>query len=103
MAVLNGKISGFSEGIYIGRRRIGIPGSVLGNPFKVGRDGTRAEVVEKYRYWLWEQIQGQNQAVISELLRIHETGSHVICWCSPLPCHGDVVLRAAAWLAGQKK
>jgi hypothetical protein len=44
------------EGIYVGRETPGAPGNVLGNPFRIGRDGTREEVVEKYRRWLWEQI-----------------------------------------------
>jgi hypothetical protein len=33
-------------GVYVGRP------SALGNPFLVGRDGTRAEVVATYRAWL---------------------------------------------------
>jgi len=41
------------EGVYIGRP------SPLGNPFKIGRDGTRDEVVARYREWLWRQIQRQ--------------------------------------------
>jgi len=35
--------------IFIGR------GSPWGNPFHIGRDGTRAEVIEKYRQWLLGQ------------------------------------------------
>jgi hypothetical protein len=27
------------EGIYVGRKMPGIPGSLLGNPFRIGRDG----------------------------------------------------------------
>ena len=37
------------NGIYIGRP------SVLGNPFKIGADGNRHEVIEKYRKYLNEQ------------------------------------------------
>jgi len=37
-------------GVYIGRP------SLLGNPFKIGKDGTRQEVIQKYGIWLWEQI-----------------------------------------------
>ncbi len=35
--------------IYIGR------GSKWGNPFVIGKDGTRAEVIEKYGQWLADQ------------------------------------------------
>jgi Domain of unknown function (DUF4326) len=34
------------DGVYIGRP------SILGNPFKIGKDGTREEVGQKYRVWL---------------------------------------------------
>ena len=45
--VLNKKLSGVPEGaVYIGR-----PGK-WGNPFVIGRDGTRGEVVAKYRAYL---------------------------------------------------
>jgi len=38
------------EGVYIGRP------SLLGNPFQIGRDGTREDVIAKYRVWLWRRI-----------------------------------------------
>ena len=38
-------------GEYIGRP------SPLGNPFMIGRDGTRDEVIAKYRVWLNDQLQ----------------------------------------------
>jgi hypothetical protein len=38
------------RGTYVGRP------SALGNPFVVGRDGSRAEVIEKFRQWLWEIV-----------------------------------------------
>ena len=46
-----------SGAVYIGRRmtRIGLAGSKWANPFKIGLDGTREEVIEKYRAWLLEQ------------------------------------------------
>jgi len=50
------------DGIYVGRKMPGILGSVLGNPFRIGRDGTRFEVIAKYRRWLWEQIKLKNEA-----------------------------------------
>jgi hypothetical protein len=41
------------EGVYIGRP------SLVGNPFRIGRDGTREEVIVRYRTWLWRRIQEQ--------------------------------------------
>jgi hypothetical protein len=59
------------EGIYVGRKIPGVPGSVLGNPFRIRRDGTRVQVISNYRRWLWEQIKLKNEAY-DELRRIAE-------------------------------
>lgn len=71
-----------ADAVYIGRP------SKWGNPFKVGKDGTREEVIEKYRIWLLN---------ISDLsIYIKELkGKDLVCWCKPLPCHGDVLLELA--------
>lgn len=65
--------------IYIGRP------SKWGNPFEIGRDGTRAEVIEKYRSWILSQPD-----LLSQLGELK--GKVLGCWCSPLPCHGDVLI-----------
>lgn len=68
--------------IYIGRP------SKWGNPFVIGRDGTRSEVIEKYEQWLLTQPQ--------LLADLHELrGMTLGCWCAPRACHGDVLARYA--------
>ena len=47
--VLNKRTGTHDGAIYIGR------GSKWGNPFVIGKDGTRAEVIEKYGQWLADQ------------------------------------------------
>lgn len=59
-----------------------------GNPFKIGRDGTREEVIEKYELWL-------RQTGLVEIVKRELRGKDLLCWCHPLPCHGDVLLRIA--------
>lgn len=68
--------------------------SPWGNPFRIGKDGDREEVIEKYRHWLWERCQN-GKVNISELKALK--GKRLACWCHPLPCHGDVLLRAIDW------
>lgn len=68
--------------VYIGRP------SKWGNPFAIGRDGTRDEVVAKYREWV--QQQPELMAALPEL-----RGKVLGCWCSPKACHGDVLLELA--------
>lgn len=72
--------------VYVGRAnpRRGLAESAFGNPYRVDVDGTRAEVIEKYRSWLL----GRHDL----LRRLHELrGRRLACWCKPLPCHGDVL------------
>jgi hypothetical protein len=64
--------------VYIGR------GSKWGNPFKIGKDGTRERVIELYRAYIREQ-----RGLLADLGEIR--GKVLGCWCSPLPCHGDVL------------
>ncbi len=69
--------------IYIGRP------NKWGNPFVIGKDGTRAEVIEKYERWL--HAQPQLLDAIGEL-----AGKTLGCWCAPQACHGDVLARLGA-------
>ncbi|AAQ63370.1 T4 NrdA.1-like protein [Burkholderia phage BcepNazgul] len=68
--------------IYIGRP------SVWGNPFVIGRDGTREEVIAKYR----EHVLN-SPSLMSFLPTIR--GRNLVCFCAPEACHGDVLLDLA--------
>ena len=71
--------------------------SKWGNPFRIGRDGSREEVIARYRADLWRRIQA-GEVTLEELAELD--GCWLACWCEPLPCHGDVIARAAEWAAG---
>jgi len=84
------------QGEFIGRP------SVLGNPFHVGRDGSREQVIGKYRQWLWQEIK-QKGKVYNELIRLaiiekNTSSLTLVCFCKPLACHGDVIVKAIEWL-----
>ncbi|CAN7625575.1 DUF4326 domain-containing protein [Pararhizobium sp. LjRoot238] len=66
------------------RRYIGRP-DIYGNPFVIGRDGPRAEVVRKYAEWIVRQP--HLMAKLPDL-----AGKDLVCWCATLRCHGDVLL-----------
>ena len=68
-----------------------------GNPWRVGRDGSYAEVIARYRADLWRRIRA-GEVALEELAELD--GCWLACWCGPEPCHGDVLARAAAWAAG---
>ena len=65
--------------VYIGRM------SRWGNPFVINVDGTREECIVKYKEWI--------QTIPSLMRDLHLLeGKDLVCWCAPLPCHGDVLL-----------
>lgn len=73
-----------SGAVYIGR-----PGP-YGNPFVIGEHGDRAEVIAKYDAWL------ATQPALIERMRRELPGRDLVCWCAPLPCHGNSILRLLA-------
>jgi hypothetical protein len=78
------------DAVYVGRAmpRHGLTGSAFANPYRVGQDGTCAEVIEKYRHWIVRQP--------LLLASLHELrGRRLACWCSPEPCHADVLAELA--------
>lgn len=91
------KIRSSDVGVYVGRP------NPLGNPFVIGRHGSREEVIAKYRSWLWTKIKARDPAVCGELSRLvaqyQAGGGHLLltCWCAPLPCHADVIKAALEW------
>lgn len=68
--------------VFIGRP------SRWGNPFKIGRDGTREEVIEKYERYI--QTRPDLLAALPTL-----KGKRLGCYCAPLACHGHVLARLA--------
>ncbi len=88
------KSSGGENEVYIGRATAGVKGSVLGNPYRIGRDGAREEVIEKYGRWLsWEIAErGDAYRELQRLADIARTGELVlVCWCAPEKCHGEII------------
>lgn len=77
--------------VYIGRRnpRAKLLGSPYANPFRIGKDGNRAEVIERYRTWIRSRPELMQRAA-TEL-----RGKTLVCWCAPEECHGDVLAELA--------
>lgn len=63
--------------------------SRFSNPFRIGIDGTREEVIQKFKDYILSDSQ-RVEAVRKEL-----KGKNLICCCKPLACHGDVLLEIA--------
>lgn len=77
------KASTYKDAVYVGRP------TKWGNPFVIGKDGSREEVIEKYK-----------QAALAdpaycEAARLELAGKDLVCWCAPHACHADVLLQIA--------
>jgi len=83
--------------VYIGRAGHGHDGR-WGNPFRLIPGQDRGATIDRYRVWLWQQIQ-LGRITVEELAQLH--GKTLGCFCKPEPCHGDVLAAAAAWAAQQ--
>lgn len=70
--------------------------TAVGNPFKIGPDGTRKDVIDKFRDWLPKAYK-ENERVRSIIDRLVDHELHnecetvLLCWCDPLPCHASVI------------
>ena len=108
--------------IYIGRynKAYNLSPSPLANPFIIGKDGNRDEVVEKYRQWLWVNVKRkldnssdakQDNSVFTELKRLQlkarkiqvtdSTNGYLtlMCWCKEnKKCHGDIIISCLNWM-----
>jgi hypothetical protein len=63
-------------------------GGIWGNPFLIGPDGTREEVIAKYREWILTQPK-----LLAQLPALR--GKRLGCFCKPLACHCDVLAELA--------
>jgi hypothetical protein len=70
--------------VYIGR------GSEWGNPFIIGKDGSRSDVIAEYRDYMEDMLHDDKEKV-QRLLALN--GKTLVCYCKPQACHGDVLVR----------
>ena len=82
---------------YIGRKFRDMQESCFQNPFHVGKDGDRQEVLLKFLvYWYApEQKWLRDHALI-----FFQANEILGCWCKPLECHGDIEAGYVNWRRG---
>lgn len=88
--------------VFIGR------GSVLGNEYHIGVDGTRDEVCEKYDVKLKRKLKRKDPVIVAEITRIvtllkkgHDV--NLVCYCAPDRCHGESVQEVVRKQHGGRK
>lgn len=55
---------------------------------RIGKDGTRDEVIKKYQTWLLQQL-----SLLADLPALR--GKDHVCWCAPERCHSDILIELA--------
>jgi hypothetical protein len=83
--------------VYIGRGRVifingvryPLQDSIWANPYKITEKQTRNDVLNLYREYIDKKLKS-NPFLITELMKLE--GKNLGCWCSPEPCHGDILL-----------
>ena len=77
------------DAVYVGRP------TKWGNPFVIGKDGTRDQVVNKYREMIMNWHNQLLGAHFHREIKDELKGKDLVCWCAPKPCHADILLEIA--------
>lgn len=64
-------------------------GTLWGNPYKIGKHGTREEVIRRYRIDIVKRLLIE-EGLVDELMKLD--GKTLGCYCKPESCHGDVLV-----------
>lgn len=75
---------------YIGR------GSLFGNEWVIGKDGTRDEVIDRYKESFDKKVES-DPSFRTEVLKLKN--KTLGCYCKPARCHGDII---QGWLDERK-
>lgn len=93
MSDVNNVYIGRSGVVFIEGCRYPPKASLFANPFKIGKDGDRNEVLEKYKLFIHDKLRA-NAYLREELMKLK--GKTLGCWCFPEKCHGDVLIELLA-------
>ncbi|WP_207269041.1 DUF4326 domain-containing protein [Pseudomonas sp. GW531-R1] len=80
---VSNKDLGDSYDVYIGR------GTLWGNPYQMGKEGTRDEVIAKFAYDFERRFLKLPEQFDMNIEKLR--GKTLGCHCKPAACHGDVI------------
>ena len=74
---------------YIGR------GSIFGNPFVIGKEGTREEVIRQYEQCIRDMLEDRKDCFCPFRKAVYNLPENAIlgCYCKPKACHGDIIIK----------
>jgi len=62
--------------------------TVYGNPFRIGKDGTRIDVIIKYIDYFFDRLE-KDPWFKKKIFELKD--KKLGCWCAPELCHCDVI------------
>lgn len=80
---VSNKDAGDHYDVYIGR------GTLWGNPYQMGKEGTRDEVIAKFSYDFEKRFLKLPEKFDENIEKLR--GKTLGCHCKPAACHGDVI------------
>lgn len=84
----NGNIP--SDAVYVGRpTKFGNPYSHLDKTIAKYKCSSRAEAIKLYEQWL------TTQPALIATIKKELKGKNLVCWCVPLACHADILIKIA--------
>lgn len=69
--------------------------SIFGNPYHLPKESARGSTLRKYETYLKDKIT-KDVEFAKAVKDLH--GKILVCFCAPLPCHGEILARYAAYL-----
>lgn len=69
--------------VYVGR------GTIWGNPYQIGADGDRDEVIRKFAYDFQRGFLKASNDFEKNISKLK--GKVIACHCKPAACHGDII------------
>ena len=75
--------------VFINKERFPKQSSKFANIYKVGKNGTREEVINKYKTYITNKL--ENDILLQKEL-INMKGKNLGCWCHPELCHANVLI-----------
>lgn len=80
--------------VYIGRSGKGMSG-YFGNPIRLPAGSNRGATLEAFKEYAIARI--EEDAEYREAVK-NLSGKHLVCFCAPQPCHGDILAELCVML-----
>ena len=74
--------------VFVDKKRYPSKDSIWCNPYKIGKDGSRDDVLNKYENYIRNKLK-ENPSLENELKELKN--KNLGCWCAPEPCHGNIL------------